>query len=119
MIEQQVTESLTRLSNNLGVSHEKLWEWGLLQVKAQITKSIFLLLMIFLMWFMLYKIVRLIIFKWDMLGGETTGFLVTCGIIIVSISVAVLPDLFSRLMQYIINPEYSAFKIIINELSKS
>lgn len=121
MLEQKMTDLLAQLSSKLGVATEKIWEWALLQVKVEIITTIVMSAIIMLACYITYKVIRRFRGKWEgwLCDYEPFSYLVVL-VWFMLLSILVIVSIFDlcQLPQYFINPEYSAFEIIVKNLSK-
>jgi len=124
MLETKVTELLGQLAEKLGVASAKIWEWSLLQVKVEIVTSVILTISAILATIVLAKVARGVITMWKKADKYKDGVetIFTIGFVIAVICVVSLDfiafDKFIALPELLINPEYSAFKNIVEQLSK-
>ncbi len=122
-LQGQLSIMLSQLSDTLGVAIPKLWEWALLQVQVETITSILVIL---------FSIVAMIscisywkffirLYRGKELDGDTESlYFVGGGILtIITIIMFILGSraLF-KLIGYMVNPEYSAFRLIVEELAK-
>lgn len=122
MLENKVAELLGQLSDKLGVASARIWEWSLLQVKAEIVISIILAIAAILATIALAKMAKGVVGMWKKADKYKDGVetIFTIGFIITSICVISLDfvafDKFINLPKLLINPEYAAFENIVKQL---
>ncbi len=121
MLEQQMVETIQALSEKIGVASEKLWEWALIQVQVSIYQTVgFFVLMMGLNW-LFYKVTMIAYKKWNEIYSDweflIVLFVVILGLLVFILNVSLLCEIYN-LPQYIMNPEFKAFQIIMNELGK-
>lgn len=115
MLEKQIVDMLNQLSAKLGVASDKIWEWALLQVKVDLLRDMALGLpllgVVVLCGFIAYKIS-----KDEDVKLSDDPFCASIGLmgVFIVLSIITLWDV----PQYILNPEYAAFKNILGELSQ-
>jgi len=124
MIETKVTELLGQLAEKLGVASAKIWEWSLLQVRVEIVTTIILTIFAILATIALAKVAKAVINMWKKADKYKDGVetIFTIGFIIAVACVISLDfiafDKFIALPQLLINPEYTAFQNIVEQLAK-
>lgn len=121
MLESKVAEMLGQLSDKLGVASAKIWEWSLLQVKAEIVTTVItiiaaILCTMLVLWFA-WKYLK----NTDDMDGDTENFfdviLFVFVILVVVLDIVAILNSFS-LPKLLINPEYAAFQNILEQLGK-
>ncbi len=122
MLETKVAEMLDKLSQQLGVASSKIWEWSMLQVKVEIFQNIIGFLLGMGLTFLVVKYAFWIKKNWKDLYNKDYEFWHLLLVVVMGVFVGIF-DIYSvygilELPQLIINPEYSAFQNIMNELGK-
>ncbi len=128
MLEQKAVEIIDKLAIKIGIASNKIWEWALLQVKVDLVISLVLgfiaLIGTILFLIMLYKNFNKLVEKDSrFIHSEYKKLTIKGWIFIISGSILFIYNIFILpvvyyIPQYIINPEYTAFKDIINQLSQ-
>ena len=121
ILQKQLAESLQQLADALGIAVTKIMEWGTLQVQVEIFKSILTILITIFIIVFTVKLIRYVFAKWDEMYKKDTEapWIIACVLFFI-LSVIMFfcgIDTIGNLIQYVVNPEYSAFKIIIKELN--
>jgi hypothetical protein len=121
MIETEVVEMLDKLSQQLGVASSKIWEWSILQVKVDLITDIVVILLAIGLTLLFAKYSIRTYKNWDDICYSTQGniivALVIFGALLFIFDIFAIISIF-ELPRLIINPEYSAFQNIMNQLSK-
>ena len=121
MLQEQLVENLQQLANTLGIAVNKLMEWGMLQVQVEIYQSILMIVIASLFICFTVKFLCYVLKKWNEICNNDTECFWIGGCSLISLVAIIMLVCgisgIENLIQYIINPEYSAFKIIIEELS--
>ena len=122
MLEGKVVEMLEKLAQQLGVASAKIWEWSLLQVKVEIIQNIVFFLLSVGLTFAVSKYALWIKKNWDDLYRKDLEPIHIVAVIVLGIFVTIM-DIGAimgmlDLPQLIINPEYAAFKSIVEQLGK-
>jgi hypothetical protein len=122
MLENQIAEMLNKLSNKLGIASEKIWEWSLLQVQVEIVQAVVLIVLTMISGYGFYRWFKYAYTNWDELYRYNKEFshitgLSVYGIILAIMIIASCGGLY-YLPQLIINPEYSAFQNILEQLAQ-
>lgn len=116
MVEQQITEVLTRLAEKLGIASEKIWEWALLNAKVtlwqDVTFSIITIILTISTLFWIKSYHKRYPEGWCTSMKDTV--LLIWGAINIALVIVSIVYLF-EIIQIAFNPEYFALKDILKQ----
>ena len=121
MLEQKVIEMVDKLAAKLGVAASKVWEWAMLQVRVEAVKSIIAIAIALALIVVGAILIKKMLTVWGDTFKDTdtplcfTPYIV--GIVAIMAFCAAVEEIMN-LVQYLINPEYSAFQNIVSQLSQ-
>lgn len=114
MLEAKATELIAQLSGKLGVASNKIWEWCLLQVNVRIINTILLTVACIIGSLLVIKLARYLN-KSEEYSGVLFVATGVFGVLLAFLDIAVIYEL-CTLPQLIINPEFSAFQILVEQI---
>ncbi len=115
----EIVEMINLLSHKLGIPPHGIWEWAILQVRVEIYKGLLLIPLAFLTMLAQVKLIQQTQESMRTRNPDRPLLLflvLIWGIITAIVYIKLLQYCF-MLPQYIINPEYSAFQIVVEQLS--
>jgi len=120
MLETKMTELLDQLAGKLGVASSKIWEWAMLQVKVDLVVNSLTVILVVIFTTIYVKCLIKALNNWQEIYNNDKENLYGTILTVIGCCLLVL-DVVALCMaisipSLLINPEYAAFKNIVEQL---